>query len=190
MSVIYWSFLVYQAWPPVCPLSLAADVLPPFLPGAVFEEVYPGNSGRRSLPVWQVCDGGLTAAVLLSLSLSVFLSPVSPSFQPAAAESSSVCSYVTVAACWFMEHKRLRFDPGNTHTCTNRHTHTHTHRHTHRSNCSISILPLHKPRSLYMCVNCGCLFSSWCLSLLCFVHSYKPDTELSLAAKIEKQTAD
>lgn len=39
-----------SVWPPVC-LSLAADVLPPFLPGAVFEEVYPGNSGRRSLPV-------------------------------------------------------------------------------------------------------------------------------------------
>lgn len=37
-------------WSPVC-LSLAADVLPPFLLGAVFEEVYPGNSGQRSLPV-------------------------------------------------------------------------------------------------------------------------------------------
>lgn len=32
-------------------LSRAADVLPPFLLGAVFEEVYPGNSGQRSLPV-------------------------------------------------------------------------------------------------------------------------------------------
>lgn len=32
-------------------LSLAADVLPLILLGTVFEEVYPGNSGQRSLPV-------------------------------------------------------------------------------------------------------------------------------------------
>lgn len=132
----------------------------PFLPGAVFEEVYPGNSGQRSLPVWQVCDGGLTAAVLRSLSLSVFLSPVSPSFQPAAAESSSVCSYVTAAACWFMEHKRLRIDPGNMHT---------SQQMQHRC-VSFAI------NSLRECVltermNYGCLFFSPCLpSLLCFVH--------------------
>lgn len=58
-------------------LSLAAAVVPLILLGTVFEEVYPGNSGQCSLPVWQVCDGGLTAAVLLSPFLSVFLSPVS-----------------------------------------------------------------------------------------------------------------
>lgn len=115
---IYWSLCVSVRLS--VRLSLTADVFHPFPPGAVCEEVYPGNSGQRSLPVWQVCDGGLTAAVLLSLSLSVFLSPVSPSFEPAAAESSSVCSYVTAAACRFMEHKRLRFDPGyiSTYTCT------------------------------------------------------------------------
>lgn len=32
-------------------LSLAADVVPLILLGTVFEEVYPGNSGQRSLPV-------------------------------------------------------------------------------------------------------------------------------------------
>lgn len=32
-------------------LSLAADVIPLILLGTVFEEVYPGNSGQRSLPV-------------------------------------------------------------------------------------------------------------------------------------------
>lgn len=65
------------------------------------------------------CCPALFPSLFSSLS---FCSSVSPSFQPAAAESSSVCSYVTTAACWFMEHKRLRFDPVNTYTCTHGHT--------------------------------------------------------------------
>lgn len=75
---------------------------------------------RRSLPVWQVHDGGLTAAVLFSSS------PLRRSslLQPAAAESSTVCSYITAAARWFMEHRSLGLDPGNmqTHSVASRHT--------------------------------------------------------------------
>lgn len=115
---LYIDLLVYRSG---CPsVSLTTDVLLPFPPGAVFEEVYPGNSGQRSLPVWQVCDGGLTAAVLHSLSLSVFLSPVSPSFEPAAAESRSVLtSPLLPADLWSTKDLDLTLA-----TYTHRHAHT------------------------------------------------------------------
>lgn len=61
-TTYHFSFLVFQksafsdlskAFFKTLPaaVSLAADVIPLILLGTVFEEVYPGNSGQRSLPV-------------------------------------------------------------------------------------------------------------------------------------------
>lgn len=121
-SPFIWSLCSACLWAisVAVPPSHRADVLPPFLVGGLFEEVYPGNSGQCSTS----CVTGAQrrpGSCCPALSLLVFISPVSPSLQPSAAESCSVCSYVTASAYWFMKHKRLNIWPWQ-------HTHGHIHK--------------------------------------------------------------
>ena len=101
---------------------------------------------RCTMEVWQLLSCSLFPSLYSPLLFS-------PSFQPAAAGSSSVCSYVTAAACWFIEHKRLRFDPGNTnaYTCT----------HTKATAASLFFSP-HEPQILA----CVCVLNRVWLSIL------------------------
>lgn len=64
---------------------------------------------RCAMEAWQLLSCSCFPSVL-------FLSPV---WASCSGESGSVCSYITAAACWFMEHRSLRLDPGNTRITAN-----------------------------------------------------------------------